>query len=160
MPHIACVHCGSDCGNSPVVWNEKNFCCHGCRTVYEILHEKDLGQYYEIQPMSGIRVENAQQIKKFAFLDNQEISDKLLDFKDGTTSRVSFFIPTVHCASCIWLLEHLNTLHPGISYSDVNFPKKEVHITFRNDQLTLRQLAELLAAIHYIPEITLDQLCL
>lgn len=158
MRQNACVHCGSDCGKSPVVWNDKSFCCHGCRTVYEILHVKDLGQYYEIQPMSGIRIENAQQLKKFAFLDNQEIAEKLLDFKDGTSSRVSFFIPTVHCASCIWLLEHLNTLHPGIAYSDVNFPKKEVHITFRNDLLSLRQLAELLAAIHYVPEITLNHL--
>lgn len=158
MNQNVCVHCGADCGKSPVIWNEKDFCCHGCKAVYEILHEKELGQYYEIQPMSGIRIDSPQQLKKFEFLDNSEIVDKLLDFKDGTTSRVTFFIPTIHCASCIWLLEHLNTLHPGISFSDVNFPKKEVHITFRNDQLSVRQLAELLAAIHYIPEITLDRL--
>jgi P-type Cu+ transporter len=158
MNDNACVHCGADCGKSPVVWNDKKFCCHGCKAVYSILNEKDLGQYYEIQPMSGIRIENAQQLKKFAFLDNEEIANKLLTFKDGAISRVTFFIPTIHCASCIWLLEHLNTLNPAITYSDVNFPKKEVHITFKNDMITLRQLAELLAAIHYIPEITLEQL--
>lgn len=158
MSQVACEHCGADCGQSPVVWNNKQFCCYGCKTVYEILHEKDLGQYYDIQPMSGIRIENPQQLKKFAFLDNPEITEKLLDFKDGNTSRASFFIPTIHCASCIWLLEHLKTLHSGVTFSDVNFPKKEVHITFRNDQLTLRQLAELLSAIHYVPEITLDRL--
>lgn len=158
MTQNVCVHCGADCGKSPVIWSDKIFCCYGCKAVYEILNEKQLGQYYEIQPMSGIRIENAQQLKKFAFLDNPEIAEKLEDFKDGNTSRVSFFIPTIHCASCIWLLEHLNSLHPGISFSDVNFPKKEVHVTFRNDQLTLRQVAELLAAIHYVPEITLDQL--
>lgn len=158
MNQNACIHCGADCGNSPVVWNEKMFCCHGCKAVYEILHEKELGQYYEIQPMSGIRIETPQQLKKFEFLDNPEIAAKLPDFMDGNATRVTFFIPTIHCASCIWLLEHLNTLHPGISFSDVNFPKKEVHISFKNDQITLRQLAELLAAIHYVPEITLDRL--
>ena len=153
-----CVHCGADCGKSPVVWNEKSFCCHGCKAVYEILNEKELGEYYHIQPMSGIRIEKPQQLEKFAFLDNPEIAGKLLDFNDGNVSRVTFFIPAIHCASCIWLLEHLNSLHPAISYSDVNFPKKEVHVTFRSDQLTIRELAELLAAIHYIPEITLDRL--
>jgi P-type Cu+ transporter len=158
MKANACRHCGNDCGSSPVLGNDASFCCHGCKAVYEILHQNELGQYYEIQPMSGIRIENAQSLRKFAFLDNAEIADKIVSFKDGNVSRVKFFVPSIHCASCIWLLEHLNTLHPSVSYSDVNFPKKEVTITFRNDQLTLRQLAELLAAIHYVPEITLDSL--
>jgi len=153
-----CIHCGTDCGNSPVVWNDLHFCCHGCKTVYQILNEKELTHYYEIQPMSGIRIDTGQGTRKFAFLDNEEISQKLIDFSDGSTSRVKFFIPVIHCASCIWLLEHLDTLHPGISYSSVNFPKKELHITFKNDQITLRQLAEMLASIHYAPEITLEHL--
>ena len=153
-----CIHCGTDCGSSPVIWDDKPFCCHGCKTVYQILNENKLGGYYAIQPMSGIRIDTGQPLKKFAFLDVEEIASKLVDFKDGTTSKVKFFIPAIHCASCICLLEHLDTLHPGINYSAVNFPRKEVQITFKNDQISLRQLAELLSAIHYTPEITLDQL--
>ncbi len=153
-----CVHCGADCGSSPVVWEGKDFCCHGCKTVYQILNENQLGTYYEIQPMSGIRIDTGQPLKKFAFLDVEDIAEKLSEFKDGNIVRVKFFIPAIHCASCIWLLEHLDTLHPGISHSSVNFPRKEVMITFRSDQISMRQLAELLAAIHYTPEITLEHL--
>ncbi len=153
-----CVHCGADCGSAPVIWEAKNFCCHGCKTVYQILNEKEMTQYYEIQPMSGIRIDTGQPSKKFAYLENEEISSKLLDFIDGNISKVKFFIPAIHCASCIWLLEHLDTLHSGIIYSTVNFPRKEVFITFRNDQISLRQLAEMLSAIHYVPEITLEHL--
>ncbi|MBU1008507.1 MAG: heavy metal translocating P-type ATPase metal-binding domain-containing protein [Bacteroidetes bacterium] len=158
MEKTACVHCGADCGSSPVIHDDKPFCCHGCKTVYALLSEKDLGQYYAIQPMSGIKLGQVQSLSKFAFLDHDEINESLLDFRDGTSARVTFFIPTIHCASCIWLLEHLDTLHKAVTFSSVNFPKKEVHITFRTDQISLRQLAELLAAIHYVPEITLDQL--
>lgn len=158
MANEKCVHCGADCGKSPVIWDEKPFCCHGCKTVYQILNENKLDNYYEIQPMSGIRIETGPETRKFAFLDNEEIRDKLLSFQDGNTSSVRLFIPGIHCASCIWLLEHLNSLHQGIVYSTVNFPKKEVYITFKNDLISLRQLAELLTAIHYVPEITLDQL--
>lgn len=158
MSETKCVHCGADCGNSPVIWDEKAFCCHGCKTVYQILDQKKMGQYYEIQPMSGIRIDTGKETKKFAFLDIDEIKEKLLSFNDGNTSSVRLFLPGIHCASCIWLLEHLNTLHQGIIYSNVNFPKKEIYITFKNDEITLRQIAELLAAIHYVPEITLDQL--
>jgi Cu+-exporting ATPase len=158
MEEKKCVHCGAGCGRNPVLWEGQAFCCHGCKTVYHILNEKKLHQYYEIQPMSGIRIERPQEIKAFAFLDNTEIRDKLLYFSDGSVSSVRFFIPGIHCASCIWLLEHLQTLHPGILHSNVHFPKKQVNITFNHAQITLRQVAELLTSIHYIPEITLDDL--
>jgi Cu+-exporting ATPase len=158
MNKTNCVHCGADCGSEPVIIDEKTFCCHGCKTVYQILNENKLDQYYEIQPMAGIRIEKGKELKEFAFLDNEEIRDKLLTFSDGNTSGVRLFIPGIHCASCIWLLEHLSTLNPAIIHSAVNFPKKEVYISFKNDQITLRQLAELLASVHYVPEITLEHL--
>lgn len=137
---------------------DKAFCCHGCKTVYQILHEKDLRQYYEIEKMPGIKVESADAGDKYSFLDLEEIRGKLLDFSDAGVSKISLFVPSIHCASCIWLLENLNTLHPGISHSTVNFPKKQVFITFRDNEISLRQVVELLASIHYIPEITLDKL--
>lgn len=158
MGKVSCVHCGADCGSEPVTMDEKPFCCHGCKTVYQILNQNRLEKYYEIQPMAGIRIEKAKELKAFAFLDNVEIRDKLLTFNDDKTSGVRLFIPGIHCASCIWLLEHLSTLSPAIIHSTVNFPKKEIYITFRNDQITLRQVAELLASVHYVPEITLEHL--
>lgn len=154
----ACIHCGDDCGKHPVIWDEKPFCCHGCKTVFQILNEKNLKQYYEIDKMPGIKVETEDTGDKFAFLDLEEIRDKLLDFSDGGIIKVTFFVPSIHCASCIWLLENLNSLNPGIIQSMVNFPKKEVSITFKEDEISLRKVVELLASIHYIPEITLDNL--
>lgn len=153
-----CVHCGEDCGSNPVIWDELPFCCHGCKTVYQILNEKKLDKYYDIQPMSGIRVEQTNMGDKYVYLDNEDIINDLLDFSDGGISKISLFIPTIHCASCIWLLENLNTLNQGIIQSFVNFPKKMVSITFRDKDISIRQIVELLASIHYIPEITLDQL--
>ena len=155
---VKCIHCGEDCGKHPVMWEEKPFCCYGCKTVYQILNEKKLDKYYEIQPMSGIKVEQQEFGDKYAYLDLDEIKEKLLSFSDGGISKVDLFIPTIHCASCIWLLENLHTLNPGVVYSNVNFPKKFVSITYKEEQVSLRQLVELLASIHYFPEITLDQL--
>ncbi len=155
---LKCVHCGEDCGSHPVMWDDKPFCCHGCKTVYQILNEKKLDKYYEIQPMAGIKIDTPNMGNKYAYLDLDEIKDKLLGFSDGDISKVTLFIPTIHCASCIWLLENLNTINPAIIASNVNFPQKKATITFNNKQITLRQLVELLVSIHYVPEITLDQL--
>ncbi len=150
-----CVHCGQDCGKNPVIFDEKPFCCNGCSLVYQILSEKKLNQYYEMMPTPGIRLDQENSAgTRYAYLDQEEIGSKLLDFSDGGISRVKLFIPAIHCSSCIWLLENLHTLHPGIMHSHVNFVRKEVSITFRNGEISLRQLVELLHTIHYIPDIS------
>jgi len=155
---LACIHCGEDCGKHPIMWDDKPFCCNGCKTVYQILNQNKLEKYYDIQPMSGIKVDQVDVGTKYAYIDNEEIRDKLLDFSDGGISKVTLFIPTIHCASCIWLLENLNTISKSVISSSVNFPKKLVSITYKDEEISMRQLVELLASIHYIPEITLDQL--
>jgi len=153
-----CVHCGDDCGKHPVMWDDKAFCCNGCSTVYQLLHENELCTYYDFESNPGIKVENAKYKEKFAFLDEAEIAEQLYDFSEGDIRKISLYIPAIHCSSCIWLLENLSILNKGVLKSMVNFVKKEVSITFNSDQISIRALAELLSSIHYIPEITLDKL--
>lgn len=149
-----CYHCGDDCNNGVVHFNDKKFCCNGCKTVYEILNENDLGCYYDLEQSPG-KIPEA--IKgKFDYLDNDAITEKLYDFKDDATSVITLYIPHIHCSSCIWVLEHLNKLNTAISNSIVNFPKKEVRVTFNNKKTTLKKIVELLSSIGYEPYISLE----
>jgi len=152
---LKCIHCGNSCGKSPIIFEKNPFCCSGCSTVYQILNTNQLKQYYQIEPMQGIRIEDEKKPDNdtYAFLDLDKFKSKILTFSEGGFSKVSFFIPEIHCASCIWLLENLHSLNPGIIQSVVNFPKKEINITFRESEISLRKLVELLVSIHYIPEI-------
>jgi len=156
--HIPCYHCGEDCGPDPVKFDGKDFCCYGCKMVYEILSESDACEYYSIDNHPGIKIKTNEIGNKFAYLDNEEIKSELLDFSDGGISKVKFFIPAIHCSSCIWLLENLHRLEEGIVYSSVNFIKKEVTVTFMEEVISLRKLVELLASVNYVPQITLDDL--
>jgi len=155
---IKCIHCGEDCGKYPVMWEDKPFCCEGCKTVYQILNENKLSGYYDIYETPGIKVELQDFGSKYAYLDKEEIRDKLIYFTEGEYSKVKLYIPDIHCSSCIWLLENLYQLNPAITQSMVNFVKKEVDITFKNTEITLRQVVELLASIHYIPLINLESI--
>lgn len=155
--HKSCDHCGEDCGRHPIVHENKYFCCNGCKTVYQILNQNQLNKYYEINTTPGIKVDEKTQ-KKFAFLDLEEIKTKLIKFKTEGATKVTFYIPTIHCASCIWLLENLHTLHKGVKHSIVHFVKKEVSITFNEEEISLRELAELLTSIAYTPEINLENI--
>ncbi|HPT30836.1 MAG TPA: heavy metal translocating P-type ATPase metal-binding domain-containing protein, partial [Prolixibacteraceae bacterium] len=130
------------------------FCCNGCQTVYELLHENKLFSYYQLEKAPGIRLESSESGTRYDFLDKEEIAAKLVIFSEGQIAKVRFFIPVIHCISCIWLLEHLGKLHPGVKHSVVNFTRKEVDITFSKAEISLRQVVELLTAIHYIPDLS------
>jgi Cu+-exporting ATPase len=149
-----CVHCGSDCGRTPVTVGSHRFCCQGCSLVFEILHEKRLTQYYSLEKTPGIKVSDLTFDSKYAFLDKEEVQSKLFEFREGEIAKTTLYIPVIHCISCIWLLEHLHKLHPGILNSTVNFISKKVTITFNAAEISLRQLVELLVSVHYIPDIS------
>ncbi len=154
----ACIHCGADSGKNPTLWKELIFCCNGCQQVYQLLNEHKLQQYYTLAKVPGIKAEENSYKGKYAFLDKEEVKNKLFEFNENNLAKLSFYIPVIHCISCIWLLEHLNKLHNGIKQSSVNFAKKTCTITFNTEEVSLRQVVELLVSIHYIPDISLQVL--
>ncbi|UMB54807.1 heavy metal translocating P-type ATPase metal-binding domain-containing protein [Lutibacter sp. A64] len=149
-----CYHCGADCGKKPVEFNDKFFCCNGCKTVYEILNASELTCYYDLESSPGSIPSDIK--GKYNYLDNEEIIEKLLEFNDTETSVVEFYIPSIHCSSCIWVLENLNKLNEGVTISMVNFPKKLLRITFKNKSTNLKELVELITSIGYEPYISLE----
>lgn len=149
----SCFHCGDQVFKE-IKFEDKVFCCTGCKTVYEIFSESGLTSYYEINKAPGATPSQAKE--KFDFLSNESIVEQLLEFQDGNLQIVSLYIPHIHCSSCIWILENLHKLHKGVRVSQVNFPKKTVRITFDNEQIKLKELAELLARIGYEPYISLE----
>ncbi|SHG19414.1 heavy metal translocating P-type ATPase [Flavobacterium defluvii] len=155
MSEQSCFHCGLNIPkNEEINFDEKKFCCTGCKTVYEIFSLNDLICYYDFEKSPGATPQDIQ--GKYDFLDNETILAKILEFQEGNTSIVSLNIPHIHCSSCIWILENLNRLQPGISTSQVNFPQKRVRITFNSDAVSLKSIVYLLSSIGYEPYISLE----
>lgn len=150
----SCFHCGDSCLDLEIKHDEKSFCCHGCKMVYEILHENELGYYYDLESTPGISPKEI--FGKYDFLENDNIVEKLLEFNDGKTQIVSFLIPAIHCSSCIWILENLDKLNAEVKSSQVNFPEKTVRITFSSSKNSLKNLVVLLTKIGYEPYISLN----
>lgn len=150
-----CFHCGNQIvKKDEVIFDEKLFCCNGCKTVYEIFSQNDMTCYYDFQSAPGA---TPLDIKgKYDFLDDKEIVSKLLDFEEDTTSIVSLYIPHIHCSSCIWILENLQKLNNAIVVSQVNFGEKKVRINFNSQYTSLKKIVELLCSIGYEPYISLE----
>ena len=149
-----CFHCGQEIDKDRIFFDEKAFCCNGCKSVYEILNANNLGNFYELNKNSGIRPD--ENLSQFDYLDTPEIFEKVVDFSEGNTSVVTFKIPVIHCSSCIWLLESLHDLNTNIRYSQVNFTKKTLQVSFNQNELPLSELAKFLTNLGYKPVISLE----
>ncbi|WP_395049544.1 heavy metal translocating P-type ATPase [Flavobacterium sp.] len=151
----SCFHCGLGVTKEDqIVFDEKLFCCNGCKTVYEIFSLNDMTCYYDFEKSPGATPLDIS--GKYDFLDNEGIVSKLLEFKEDKTAIVSLNIPHIHCSSCIWILENLQKLLKGISISQVNFPEKKVRITYNPEVVSLKTIVHLLSSIGYEPYISLE----
>ena len=157
LNNTICYHCGDTCADDSLIgFDEKAFCCSGCKTVYQLLNKNDLCDYYSFNEKAGVKVQLQRDSQKFAFLDNVSIAARFISFANQQQTAVQFYLPQIHCSSCLWLLENLQKLNPAIFFSSVNFPSKEVTIHFNQHKLSVRGIAELLASVGYEPHITLD----
>jgi P-type Cu+ transporter len=154
----ACYHCGTQCRGEVFHREAKAFCCRGCLTVYELLTENGLGEFYRLSETAGVRVSGAARAEQFKFLDEPAVRERLVDYADARLTRVTFQIPAIHCIACVWLLENLYRLQPGIGQSQVNFPRKEVALAFNPAAVKLSAVVALLASLGYEPELKLAAL--
>ena len=158
LEKTACFHCGTLCRDDSFQREEKIFCCHGCQTVFELLTENGLTEFYRLSTTAGVRVNASAQTDRFKFLDEPLVLERLVDFTNATLTRVTFLIPSIHCIACVWLLENLFRLQPGIGQSQVNFSRKEAAIAFETERVKLSELVTLLASLGYEPELKLSSL--
>ncbi|WP_158844336.1 heavy metal translocating P-type ATPase [Algibacter sp. L1A34] len=154
MSKTPCFHCGLDASAANITFDDKSFCCNGCKTVYEIFSTNDLTCYYDLQASAGTKPSDID--GKYNFLDNAKIVESILEFNDEKTQIATLYIPHIHCSSCIWVLENLNKLNPSIRSSIVNFGKKTVRVTYNCEAISIKQLVKLLSSIGYEPFISLD----
>ncbi|HWK98816.1 MAG TPA: heavy metal translocating P-type ATPase metal-binding domain-containing protein, partial [Parapedobacter sp.] len=137
-----CFHCGDIVPHKRYEAEGHAFCCLGCQSVFRILSGNNMQQYYRYNTYPGKK--KAERSGRYEYLDEAAIADKLVDFKNEEVTVVTFYIPAIHCSSCIWLLEHLYKLNTAVVRSQSDFMKKQVNVTFKHGELSLRDLVALL----------------
>ena len=90
--------------------------------------------FYDNQPIN---------FKSQHYLDNEAIQEQLIQFKVGDQAHVVFYLPQIHCVSCVWLLENLHKINPGIIQSQTHFEKREIKVVYQPSLISLKQLVQL-----------------
>jgi Cu+-exporting ATPase len=155
---LVCFHCGELCPTAAVMVENKHFCCEGCKMVYQLLNKSGLCDYYSLNENPGLNQRIKVRKDKFAFLQDITIQQQLISFSNDEQTHVTFYLPQIHCSSCLYLIENLHRLQPAVISVTVNFTRKEVSIIFDHNNFSLQQVAELLTSIGNEPYISLQNL--
>lgn len=158
LSQTVCTHCGEPCIEGDITWDGHSFCCEGCLSVYQLLNTNDLCTYYDLDRHPGKTINQGLVRKRFDYLKDLDVQDKLIDFKSERSASVTFFIPNIHCTSCVWLLENLHKLDSGILQSTVHFLKRTLNVLYDPSKTDLRSIVELLTTIGYEPDLKLEHL--
>lgn len=156
VKHTSCSHCGEPAEFTTD--SKLSFCCRGCETVYHLLADNNLQTYYDLDSTPGTTIKQSVERKRFDYLIDKEVQEKLIDFQNAEIASASFNIPNIHCTSCVWLLENLQNINDGILQGTVNFLKRRLTVVFDTNKTDLRSIVELLTTIGYEPDLKLDQL--
>jgi Cu+-exporting ATPase len=158
-PRTVCRHCGDECGSGAVVTTSGPFCCAGCESVFSILASNHLQSFYTLAAGAGVSQKSVSPLdrSRFAALDDPAVASRLVTFDDGRIARATLSLPTIHCASCVWLLEQLWRFDPGVRRAEVDLLRRAVHVDFAPGETTIRRIAEAVASLGYEPVITLEE---
>jgi Cu+-exporting ATPase len=157
-PETLCYHCAAPTRN-PVVYRDKSFCCNGCKSVYQILEQNELCQYYYLSEQAGNTVQiNEGAAHRFGFLKDPEILTQLRIFEDDLHLHIKFYLPQVHCSSCLYLLENLHKIHTGVIAAKLNFSQKELLVIFAKNTTNAFDLAITLTRLGYEPYFSLSDI--
>ncbi len=155
--HQICYHCGAT-SKHPISFDEHQFCCNGCLSVYQILEKNQLCQYYDFNESPGQTISNQVNQSKFLFLDDEAVLQKIVHFRQNNEIHIRFYLPQVHCSSCLYLLENLYKIHSGVLSAKLNFTKKELTVAFDQTQTSAKNIAEFLSKIGYEPYFSLSDI--
>jgi P-type Cu+ transporter len=154
----SCDHCGDPCQVAAVHAGEHTFCCTGCASVFSLLQEHGLADFYACDLKAGVSQRRAQPgDARFAALDDPATAARVLDFDDGIVASATFAVPDLHCAACLWLVERVWRVEAGIIRAEADLVRHTVTVWFSPERITVRDVAERLASVGYAPVIEAER---
>ncbi len=151
MSLIACDHCGIPVpADAPPLAGEAagNFCCSGCATAYALIHSCGLEAFYrmsdEVRPVDAPTL-------RYAEFDRADFLQAHTVAAPGGELVATLGIDGMHCATCVWLLERLPQIVPGVVEARVDWRRATLTVRWKPEQAQLSAIADRVAKLGYRP---------
>ena len=154
----ACFHCGEPCPDDRYVRDDHWFCCQGCLFVHDLLAESGLTHFYDLSRHPGVKVRQRWPARTVGLPGRAGAPAAPAGFHRRQTQPGHLPHPGDPLRRLRLAAGEPVPAAPGHRQSQVNFPRREVAISFDPDKIALSELVALLVSIGYEPQLTLGEL--
>ena len=139
-----CTHCGLPV---PAGRRPSPFCCQGCETVAAFLGEAGLDGYYARR--SGPAPSPSQPSGRgYEEFDDAGFQARHVEAR-GSLRSCELYLEGTHCAACVWLVEKLPRVLPGLSSARLDLSRGLARVEWDPEQVQLSALARTLDSFGY-----------
>ena len=146
---VECAHCGLGVpAGIEIEASGRSFCCSGCHTAWDILHDKGLAHYYALSERRRAPVESSG--RGFEEFDHDAFHARYVT-RAGECAETDLYLEGIHCASCVWLVERVPLALPGMLRAELDVSRSRVRVGWDPSRATLSSIARLLDTLGYRP---------
>ncbi|HTQ04714.1 MAG TPA: cation-translocating P-type ATPase [Polyangiaceae bacterium] len=149
---VACAHCGLPVAPTEPRASGPRFCCSACGVAYSIIHEAGLGAYY-LHRDAG-QADGAAKTRATG-RSYAEYDDPVFEASHVETTpdcaRIELFLEGLHCTACVWLVERLDRVVPGVASARLDLGRAALDVRFDPGRVTPSAIARGLDGLGYPP---------
>jgi len=151
--NISCDHCGLPVPAGLVTPEaELQFCCSGCRVAYDVIHGAGLEGYYDLKD----RIDAPEQAalgrgRGYDEFDDPSFAELYCRRRGDGLTTVELYLEGVHCAACVWLVEKVPIVIPGVAECRLDVGRSLATVVWDADGTPLSSIARFLDSIGYPP---------
>lgn len=149
-----CSHCGLPV---PVglldSQSGEQFCCHGCASAFQLIRSSGLDSFYRMANSNGeeMTLQSRTSASGFAEYDEPVFLARYSKPSPTGESTIVLSLDGIHCGACIWLLEKLPTILPGVNEAIANWSRGTITVRWQPEQIHLSRIARTLHQLGYSP---------
>ena len=149
----ACAHCGLPVPGDPRGSDWPGFCCAGCEAVHTLLREAGgEGGYATIRATWPPSLGAAPLTDRtYEELDDPGVRARIGSIDAAGLATAELYLEGVHCSACIWLIERLPRLVPGIIEARLHLGLGRATVVWDPRATELSRIARTLAGLGYAP---------
>ncbi len=159
---MKCSHCRLDFKEEQMLESKGHyFCCRGCEAVFELIHSKQLGDFYErlgkntLSPLNfdlnSAQNPNSNENSALNPAQNSNSLESFVRKNEEGFCELNLIINGIHCAACVWLNEKILISEQGVLEASVNPITHKARIVFDAQGISASKIISLIHAIGYKP---------
>ncbi|MCE7973483.1 MAG: heavy metal translocating P-type ATPase [Leptolyngbya sp. PLA1] len=149
-PAHVCLHCGLP-SPPPASDAPGAFCCNGCAAAYSLIHSNGLDRFYELCNPGDACTPRAAGSRSFDEFDDPAFLARHTQALAGGHRRAELLLAGIHCGACVWLLERLPRVIPGLISARVSLHRATISLVWNATQAPLSRIARTLDSLGYPP---------